>query len=156
MDSIKCKNNFGDIVEIPKEKFFFRPSVYGFLIQENKILTLTGKSDKKLWFPGGGVEVGEKMDEALKREFKEETGFDVKIKDMILFKENFFYYQPLDEAYHAYLFFFSCELEGGELLPDDKVDDLEAEKPRWIEINSLNKNDFSDLNEEIFQTIKLL
>ncbi|MFC1613619.1 NUDIX domain-containing protein, partial [Patescibacteria group bacterium] len=127
MDLIICNNNFGEVVKIPKEKFFFRPSVYGLLKRENKILTLTNKSNKKLWFPGGGVEIGEKMDEALKREFKEETGLDVKIKKMVFFKENFFYYQPLDEAYHAFLFFFSCELVGGELLPDEKVDDLEAE-----------------------------
>lgn len=122
MDLISCNNNFGKAVKIPKEKFFFRPSVYGLLKQKNKILTLTNKSNKKLWFPGGGVEIGEKM----------------------------------DEAYHAFLFFFSCELVGGELLPDEKVDDLEAEKPRWINVNCLNKNDISDLNEDIYKIIEEL
>ena len=59
--------------------------------------------------PGGGVEVGEKIEESLKREIVEETGLSVEIGKMILAKENFFYYQPLDHAFHAFLFFYICK-----------------------------------------------
>jgi len=157
MKSIKCKNNFGQIVDISLDKFFFRPSVYGLIIDEGRIVTLRNKGNGKIWFPGGGVEIGEKIEDALKREIKEETGLDVNIGKLALFKENFFYYQPLDEAYHAFLFFFVCSVEGSkELIPDNKVDDLESKKPRWKEIAVIRKEDIGDLEEDLYKTINNL
>jgi nucleoside triphosphatase len=156
MENIKCKNNFGDIVDIPKNKFFFRPSAYGLIADNGKILTLRNKGNGKIWFPGGGVEIGEKMEDALKREIKEETGLDAEIGKLILFKENFFYYQPLDEAYHALLFFFMCSVKNTELIADSEVDDLESEKPRWTEIGSITKDDIGDLEEDVYEIISSL
>lgn len=156
MSIIKCKNNFGKIVEVPKDKFFFRPSAYGIIIYKNKIVTLTNKSNGKFWFPGGGVEVGEKIEDGLRREITEETGLDVIVKKLIFSKENFFYYQPLDEAYHAFLFFYLCEPLTRKLILDDQVDDLESKKPRWIAINRIKKEDLSDLNGDLFFIINNL
>lgn len=111
MDKIKCKNNFDRIVELPKDKFVFRPSAYGIILDDDKAVFMENKSNGKLWFPGGGVEIGETLEDALKREIMEETGLKVEVGEMILFKENFFYYEPLDEAYHAFLFFLYAKLE---------------------------------------------
>lgn len=156
MKTIRCKNNFGKFVEIPKNKFFFRPSAYAIIIKDQEILTLTNKSNHKLWFPGGGIQIGEKIEDGLKREVKEETGLSVKIGKMVLFKENFFYYQPLDEAYHAFLFFFVCETKNKKLLADKDVNDLESIKPRWTKINSLTKDIFGDLSEDLYKLINIL
>jgi ADP-ribose pyrophosphatase YjhB (NUDIX family) len=156
MKKIKCKNNFGDIVNIPVDKFIFRPSVYGLIVDGAKIVTLTNIGNGKIWFPGGGVEIGEKIENALKREIKEESGLDVEIGKMVLFKENFFYYQPLDEAYHAFLFFFICNAKNKELIIDSKVNDLESKKPRWTKINSIKKKDIGDLEDDLFTAINKL
>lgn len=156
MQTIKCKNNLGEMVDVPKEKFFFRPSAYGLIIQEGKILAMTNKSNGKLWFPGGGIEIGEKIETGLTREIKEETGIDVVIQKMIFSKENFFYYQPLDEAYHAFLFFYLCKPLSAELISDHEVDDFESKKPRWIKISEIKKEDISDLGEELFKIINEL
>lgn len=157
MKNIRCKNNFGEIVSVPIEKFFFRPSAYGLIIHDEQIVTLINKGTGKIWFPGGGVEVGEKMEDALKREVKEETGLEVKIGKLALFKEIFFYYQPLDEAYHAFLFFFTCSVLGSrKLISDGEVDDLESGKPRWTEIESILKEDIGDLEEDLYNTISKL
>ena len=107
--TINCLNNFGNYEDIPVGKFIFRPSAYGFVVNDNQIITLTNKSNGKLWFPGGGIEVGEKLEDGLIREILEETGLKVKINKLVLVKENFFYYKPLDEAYHAFLFFYLCK-----------------------------------------------
>ncbi len=142
------------MVSVSKDKFFFRPSVYGLIVDDGQIVTMTNKGNGKLWFPGGGMEVGEKMDEALKREIKEETGLDVTIGQMVLFKENFFYYQPLDEAYHAFLFFFVCRVVGSsKLIADSEVDDLESGKPRWTRIDSIKVQDIGDLQDDLYGVI---
>ncbi|MCK4744747.1 NUDIX domain-containing protein [Candidatus Parcubacteria bacterium] len=158
MEKIKCKNNFDQIVELPKDKFFFRPSVYGIIINKGKIVLLKNKGNGKFWFPGGGVELGEKLEEALKREVAEETGLNIEVGKMVLFKENFFYYQPLDEAYHAFLFFFVCNLnyKNYELILDSKVDDLESKMPRWIKINKVKEEEISDLSSDLYKLLQEL
>ena len=58
---------------------FFRVSVQGICVQDGKIF-LTRESDDKSgqWMlPGGGLDFGENMQEALKREVEEEVGLNV-------------------------------------------------------------------------------
>ena len=154
MKTITAKDNFGSYIDLPENKFVFRPSIYGVIIDQDKVVLMKNKRNQKYWFPGGGLELGETIKEALKRETKEETGLEVEVKELLLFKENFFYYQPLDEAYHAFLFFFACEPKTKELIPDEKVDDYEAEKPRWVLIGDVKKEEIGDLEEEIFQMLQ--
>ncbi len=66
--------------------------------------------DKALWAPpGGGVEYGETMDNALRREFLEETGLVVS-PGKFLFGCEF-----LQEPLHAIELFFEVEQLSGEL-----------------------------------------
>lgn len=54
----------------------FRCAVYGVCIKDHKILLIEQKKGPfkgKLDFPGGGIEFGESIEEALQRELKEEV-----------------------------------------------------------------------------------
>lgn len=153
---IKCKNNYGEEVKVLSEKFFFRPSAYGFIVQDGMVVVMRNKSNGKLWFPGGGIEIHERLEEGLKREIKEETGLKVDVNDLAFFKENYFYYQPLDEAYHAFLFFYLCQPKSRDLLRDELVDDLESQKPRWMKISDIQKKDIGDLSAEIYKYLQNL
>lgn len=53
---------------------------YALILKDDKILLIkkkTGPYDGKLDLPGGTIEFGERPEEALKRELKEEVGIDV-------------------------------------------------------------------------------
>ena len=66
-----------------------RIRVAGITIQGDEILLIEHtKKDKKYWLvPGGGVDWGESTEQALIREYKEETNLDIEIKDFLFFSE---------------------------------------------------------------------
>lgn len=147
---ITCKNNYGELVTLPEEKFKFRPSVYGFIKNAGKICICRNKSNGKIWFPGGGINRGEKRVNALLREIDEETGLkNITVGKLVGSLENFFYYQPTDEAMHAFLFFYECSTDETDLLSNDQIDDDEAMNLQWFDIEEIRKEDFGDLNEEL-------
>lgn len=154
MPTVECNSIKGGEVSVPVEKLVFRPSVYAVIVHDGNILMIRNKSNDKLFFPGGGINVSETLVDALKREVREETGIEVEIEKFLHFSEAFFYYDPGDEAYHMFNFFYVCKPKTFELVTDEKVDDEEAEKPRWIDIEKI-KHDSDNLKvvEEIFQLL---
>ncbi len=147
---IECSTLGGDRKMIPLEKLAFRPAAYAVVIHQDKILLMKTKSTGKYWFPGGGVNLGETLEVALKREVTEEAGIDVKIDKFLTVNEVFFYYAPLDEAYQNYSFFYLCSPISTKLLSDDLVDQTdESEKPRWVELRSLKPVDLQVGAQEI-------
>lgn len=66
----------------------FGVAIKGIIVKDGKFLILL-KSDSEdvnpntFDFPGGRLNFGEMLDEALKREIKEETGLDIEIKNIL-------------------------------------------------------------------------
>jgi len=154
MKNIECTSIKGGKISIPREKLIFRPSVYGIVIHDGKILMLRNKSNGKLFFPGGGVNIGERMTDALHRELEEETGIEIEIGDFLHFQEIFFYWDPGNEAYHMFTFFYRCEPKTFILKKDELINDEESEKPRWIDLTELkNMPDKIEVVQEILDLL---
>jgi 8-oxo-dGTP diphosphatase len=91
------------------------------------------ESGKEYWiFPGGGVKFGETLEEAIKREIKEELGIEIEVKKLLAFKEAIF---P-KYNYHTVIFFFLAKPLGGFLINEKKI--LEARYFDLKEIENLN------------------
>jgi len=149
---IEAVSLYGKKIKIPKGKFKIRVSVYGIIINDGEILLINTKSTGKFYFPGGGVEIGEKIEEALKRELHEETGIRIEIEEFITFTEVFFYYDPWDEGFQNYSFFYQCKPLTLKL-SENQMEHDEAEKPQWVKISSLKKEDFQPTAYETLQLI---
>ncbi len=100
--------------------------------------------------------MGEKLFDAVRREVREETGLEIEVGPLIDFREACFYYDPLDQAFHALAFIYRARPLTFDLVEDERVDDLEAEKPRWIEIQSLKQEDMQGVNEGFVALLKEL
>lgn len=77
----------------------FHVGVYGVFIHENRILLIKksrGAYKGMFDLPGGGIEFGEKVEDALRREFIEETGIILESQNFIGHNEYFCEY--LNEA----------------------------------------------------------
>jgi len=142
--TVICRSSHGGKTEpVQAEKLIFRPSVYGIIIEGEKIL-LSPQWDG-YDFPGGGVEKGETLEEALLREVKEETGLTVKKGGIIACEQDFFkswYYK--DVFCHSILMYFLCTNPEGEISTDG-FDELEKEymkKAEWVDIDKIDNLKF--------------
>lgn len=85
----------------------------GILIEDGKILLVhlhSPVTDDWIWIPPGGkVQFGESTAEALKREFNEETGLDVVVKDLLYTNE------LIQNDIHAVEFYYLVSRIGGKL-----------------------------------------
>ena len=103
-----------------------RPKVVvaGLVVNDGKVLLARElvEDGKEYWVvPGGKVEFGETLEEALTREMWEETSLHVKPEKFIGFNEAIF---PQNN-YHAIIFFYLCSSrEMPERNVDDKVKEL--------------------------------
>jgi len=139
---VVCNDIYGKTYEVAVDQLSFRPSVYGVIINDGKILL------SRQWggydFPGGGIELGETVEQALIREVKEETGLEVRVGHIITAGNSFFKF-PFGEKYvQAIVLYYWCEVIGGTLSADflDECEKQYADKPEWIDIKEIEKIKF--------------
>jgi ADP-ribose pyrophosphatase YjhB (NUDIX family) len=82
-------------MNVPK---YFRIGVYGLLLQNGKLLITKEniKGQEVIKFPGGGLQFGEGIKDALVREFQEELGISVRVMQFIYIND--FYVQSAIDA----------------------------------------------------------
>ncbi len=86
--TVLCHDIDGGTHVASVDQLSFRPSVYGVVVQDSKVLL------SRQWegydFPGGAIELGETIEEALVREVREETGLIVKQGSVLATEHDFF------------------------------------------------------------------
>ena len=95
----------------------------GALIIEGDRILLVERGHEPLkdyWsLPGGAVETGEKLEQALRREVREETGLEVEILSLVEIFERIMHDNTGRAEYHYVLMDYLCRPAGGELCAAD-------------------------------------
>jgi nucleoside triphosphatase len=114
------------------DQIFPEPTVGVFIFNQAGELLLL-KSHKwpgRYVVPGGHVELGERIEDAVIRETKEETGLDIYDLEFILFQE--FIYDPSFWKPRHFIFFdYACRTESTDVQLND-----EAEEHIWVTLEA--------------------
>ena len=103
--------------------------VSGLVVREGKVLLVRrGKEpyEGRWSLPGGGVEPGESLRDAVKREVREETGLDVDVGRVAGYREGFIG----DD--HYVVIAFHVEVTGGSLCAGDDAEECEFVDPSQV------------------------
>ncbi len=113
-------------------------AVGGVMIRDGcVVLVKRGKEPMKgRWtIPGGSVEPGERLEEALMREMREETGLGVRVGDLLEIVESIFRGPGGALQYHYVIHDYACEIVVGELRAGGDAADVmqvpEADLPKY-------------------------
>ena len=125
----------------------FNLRVYGLIINEKKEILLSDECRFGHFFtkfPGGGVEKGEGIINALHREFQEEL--NLKIEDATPFYFNDFYQESAfrkEEQIVSFYYLVKCDISKIKVENYEIPFQEEKEKQRWISIALLNENNLT-------------
>lgn len=124
------------------------PAVSAVVLHDEKKILLQERLDNGKWsLPGGNVDPGETVEDAIKREVKEETGFDVEVKQLVgVYSDpNHVIAYKDGEIRQQFSICFLCENIGGTLATSN-----ESKRVEFISLNELD-----NINLHITQKIRI-
>ncbi len=124
--------------------------------QRGELLICKMKADRGVFpgqwgFPGGGIDPGEHMEAALRRELREELGIEVLNIRAAFFKDGVFEKLYIDGSTKAqYLIFlvFHCEAESESILLNEEFDEY-----RWVSEADLQSMQLNEVTRDTLRRI---
>lgn len=125
----------------------FNIRVYGLLINDKKEVLLSDEERNGFQFtkfPGGGLEWGEGIHDALKREFKEELNLEITIKDLFYLTDFFQVsaFNPKDQLISIY-YTVTCDSFENIKAKQEKKFKVQNESHRWVKLSKLESSDMN-------------
>lgn len=99
------------------DDYIFDVRTVGVLVKDRKILVQRDKDGNEYALPGGHVKLGETTAEGLIREYKEETGADIRPARLLWTEECFWEWKG--SKAHNLAFYYLIELCDGSDIPDE-------------------------------------
>ena len=114
------------------------PAVAAVIVEDGRLLLIRrgAEPSRGKWsLPGGSVEWGETLTDAVRREVREETGLEIEVGKVA----GVFDIITDDEEYHYVIVDYFARPVGGELRPGDDASDA-----RWVSAEELDSLDLTD------------
>lgn len=112
-----------------------RTSAKAVIIQNNKLLAIKLSDSKEEWYilPGGGQDCEETLPQTVEREVREETGIEVKCKDLLFVIEGVH-----GENFHRIDLVFLCDYLGNakNTMPCNDTNQVGFD---WLDLSMLNR-----------------
>ncbi|MTI47913.1 MAG: NUDIX domain-containing protein [Firmicutes bacterium] len=116
---------------------------------DNKILLCKShKWNNEYVIPGGHIELGEKMEDALKREILEETGLEIYDIELISLKESVFS-DTFHEEKHFIFIDYRCKTNSYEVTLNDEAQEFE-----WVDLNDIENYKLGGFTEPLLMKIR--
>lgn len=122
------------------------PVVNAIIMKDGKVLLGRRNPEAKYYphywtFPGGKVDPGERLEDALKREVREETGLEIGVVRLIRYEEGF------HDDHHHIFFDFECNPVGGEITPCEELVEI-----KWFAPGDIKKLKLTEDNREFIES----
>ena len=136
------------------EKFNYR--VCGLIIKENKVLALKDERSPYYYLPGGRVMMGERAEDAIIREIREELEVEASIIRPLWLNQGFFKEDVDHLQYHEICIYFLVDIKDTYILENVErftlKEGIHIHEFEWLDFNSLKDLYFYPLflKEEIF------
>lgn len=129
--------------------FLFNVRVYGILINDKHQVLISDERTENVSFtkfPGGGLEYGEGLIDALKREYMEETGMTIEVSRHV-YTTDFYEKSSFNESQILSIYYQVKALEPIDLNIREKIFDF-TEKSREGKMQAFRLVDLNQLQEE--------
>lgn len=140
----------------------FNYRVCGMIIHDNKILAMHDERSPYYYLPGGRVQLGETVEDAVLREIREELEIGAAIVRPLWFNQGFFTEEVSGEQFHEICIYFLMDISHTDLLSKGKQFVLNENNHRhtfeWLEFDRLKDEYFYPifLKEKIWELPKTL
>ncbi|MFB6319481.1 NUDIX domain-containing protein [Saccharicrinis sp. FJH54] len=112
------------------------------------LLCKSHKWNDQYIIPGGHIELGETMEEALKREVLEETGLEIYDIELVSLTETV-YDRSFHERKHFIFIDYTCRTDSTHVVLND-----EAEEYEWVDLKDIDQYDLGGFVKKLLKEIR--